>query len=87
MQKLKKNDKVIVISGKYKGKQGSILGIVWKKNCIRVEGVNILTKHVKPKKQGEKGGIVKEEGFIHISNVMPIRTSDNKPCRINKIER
>ena len=87
MKRLKKNDKVIVISGKYKGKQGAILGIIWKKNTVRVEGINIQTRHIKPKRQGEKGGIVKEEGYFHISNIMPIRASDNKPCRVNKIER
>ena len=87
MKKLKKNDKVIVISGSDRGKQGAILDILWKKSRVRVEGINMITRHIKPKRQGEKGGIIKEEGYVHISNVMPIRTSDKKPCRVNKIER
>lgn len=77
----------MVISGDDRGKQGVVIGIKRDKQRIRVEGVNMCTRHVKPKRQGEKGTIVKEEGYIHISNVMPIRSSDNKPCRVNKIER
>jgi large subunit ribosomal protein L24 len=87
MKCLKKNDKVVVISGKDKGKQGLVLEICHKTDRVRVEGVCIVTRHVKPRGQGQKGGIIKEEGYIHISNVMPIDPSTNEPCRVNKLTR
>ncbi len=66
--KLKKNDKVKVISGKDKGKEGSIISFVPKKNRVIVEGVNIVKKHQKAS-QSSKGGILEKEASIHISNV------------------
>lgn len=79
--RIKNNDNVLVLSGKDKGKQGSV--ITRKKNKILVKGVNIITKHVKARKAGETSGIKKEESFINISNVMPICTSCKKPARVN----
>ena len=84
---LKKNDTVQVISGKDKGKIGEILELCKKFDKIKVKGVNVITKHVKARRQGEIGGIQKLEAFIHVSNVMPIDTMTGKPVRLNKIKR
>ena len=66
--KLKKGDNVLVLTGKDKGKSGSILSIFPKKNKATVKGVNVVKKHQKPSKQGG-GGIVEKELPVHISNL------------------
>jgi large subunit ribosomal protein L24 len=85
MNRIKKNDTVMVISGKDKGKQGSVLALSFKNNKVLVKGVCMMTHHVKPRKQGEVGGIKKQEGLINLSNVMPICSACKKPCRVNVI--
>lgn len=78
--KLKKGDKVIVIAGKDKGKQGKILIVDRKKDKLLVEGINMISKHQKPNAQNQQGGIIKKENFIHASNVMYLH--HGKPTRI-----
>jgi len=68
--RLKKGDMVEVISGKGKGKKGKILTAFPKENRVIVEGVNMLTKHIKPTRQVQQGGIVHQEGPIDASNVL-----------------
>ena len=68
--KLKTGDKVVVIDGKDKGKEGKILHVDRKNNRVIVEGVNMISKHTQPSMQNQQGGIVKKEGSIHASNVM-----------------
>ena len=68
--KLKTGDKVVVIAGKDKGKEGKILKIDRKKGRVVVEGVNMVSKHQKPNAANQQGGIIKKEGFIDASNVM-----------------
>lgn len=68
--KLKKNDQVFVIAGKDKGKQGKILEVNRAKQRVLVEGVNLLTNYERPTQQNQKGGIIKKEGFLSVSNVM-----------------
>ena len=68
--KLKTGDKVVVIAGKDKGKEGKILKIDRKKGRVVVEGVNMVSKHQKPNVANQQGGIIKKEGFIDASNVM-----------------
>ena len=70
MQKIKKGDTVKVIAGKDKGKEGKVLSVDTKKNTVTVEGVNQITKHVKPNAGNAAGGIITQEGPIHASNVM-----------------
>lgn len=70
MQKIKKGDTVRVIAGKDIGKEGKVLSVNPKKDTIIVEGVNQRTKHVKPGAGNSAGGIITEEGPIHVSNVM-----------------
>ena len=69
--KIKRNDRVEVIAGKDKGKQGRVLRVLSDKNRVLVEGVMMVKKHVKPNPQRNiKGGIAEQEATIHVSNVM-----------------
>ncbi|WP_110926012.1 50S ribosomal protein L24 [Bacillus massiliglaciei] len=84
---VKKGDKVVVISGKDKGKQGTILAAFPKKNRVLVEGINIVKKHSKPSQANPQGGIISQEAAIHVSNVMPLDPKSGKPTRVGyKIE-
>ena len=84
---IKKNDTVVVLSGKDKGKQGKVLGTVPGKSKVVVEGVNMVTCHVKPRKQGETGGIVKREAALNSCKVQVVCPKCNKGTRIaHKIE-
>jgi large subunit ribosomal protein L24 len=82
MQKLKVNDKVQVLAGKDKGKQGKILSINFKTNRVVVEGVNIVKKAIKPNQANQQGGIVDMEKAIHISNVAVLDPKSGKPTRV-----
>jgi large subunit ribosomal protein L24 len=77
--KIKRNDKVEVIAGKDKGKQGRVLRVIADKNRLLVEGVMMVKKHVKPNPQKNiKGGIAEQESTIHVSNVMLLDAEGNK---------
>ena len=69
---VKTGDNVMIISGKDKGKTGKVLQTSPKEGKVIVEGLNMVTKHVKPRRQGEQGGIVKAEGAIYACKVMPV---------------
>ncbi|MFS0784218.1 50S ribosomal protein L24 [Bacillus sp. 1P06AnD] len=79
---VKKGDKVVVISGKDKGKQGVILEAYPKKDRVLVEGVNIVKKHSKPSQMNPQGGIISQEAAIHASNVMLIDPKTGNPTRV-----
>ncbi|GGH85363.1 large subunit ribosomal protein L24 [Pullulanibacillus pueri] len=79
---VKKGDKVQVISGKDKGKQGVILEAYPKKDRVLVEGVNIVKKHAKPSQDNPQGGISDIEAPIHASNVMPLDPKTSEPTRV-----
>jgi large subunit ribosomal protein L24 len=79
---VKKGDKVQVISGKDKGKQGVILEAYPKLNRVLVEGVNVVKKHAKPSQANPQGGILSQEAPIHASNVMPLDPKTGVPTRI-----
>src|ERR1700761_3698614 len=82
MAKIKRNDQVIVIAGKDKGKKGRVLRVVADKNRVLVEGVGMIKKHVKPNPQtNTQGGILEQEAPIHISNVM-LMDAEGKPTRV-----
>jgi large subunit ribosomal protein L24 len=83
MERIKKNDTVVVLTGKDKGKRGSVIDILPKKGKVKIKGVAIVTRHVKARRQGEVSMIKKEESFIDISNVMPIDPKTDKPSRVN----
>ncbi len=86
--KIRKDDDVKVIAGKDRGKTGKVIRTEPKKGKVYVEGLNIVTRHERPRsvkdasKGGDVGGIIKKEGPIHISNVMLLDPSDNKPTRV-----
>jgi large subunit ribosomal protein L24 len=82
MSLLKKNDKVKVISGNHKGKEGKILKIYREKNRVIVEGVNIIKKHTRPSQKNPQGGISQREASINISNVMLIDPKAGEPTRL-----
>lgn len=84
--KITKNEKVMVITGKDKGKVGEVLELCWKYDKVKVRGVNMVTQHIKPRKRGDIGGIHKREAFVHVSNVMPVDSMTGKPVRRNKRE-
>ena len=79
---IKKNDQVIVISGNEKGKKGKVLSVDHENGRVIVEGVNMATMHKKPRRQGETGGIIKQEAALDMSNVMHICKKCGKPTRI-----
>lgn len=79
---VKKGDKVMVISGKDKGKTGNILASFPKQSRVLVEGINIVKKHAKPSQENPQGGILSQEAPIHVSNVMPIDPKSGKPTRV-----
>ena len=79
---IRKDDKVIVISGKDKGKQGKVLTAMPADGKVIVEGVNVAKKHKKPRKQGEQGGIMKVETPIYACKVMVVCPKCGKPTRV-----
>ena len=84
---IKKGDTIVVLSGKDKGKQGKVLGTVPKSTKIVAEGINMVTCHVKPRKQGDQGGILKKEAPLYACKVQRVCPKCNKPTRIgHKVE-
>jgi len=81
---VKKNDLVMVIAGRDKGKSGKVLSVLSKKNRVIVEKVNFIKRHTRPSAKQRQGGIIEREGPINSSNVMLICTKCNKPSRIGK---
>lgn len=79
---VKKGDNVIVLVGQDKGKKGTVISASPKKETVRVEGVNVVTKHVKPRGAQQPGGMMKEAGNIHVSNVQIICPDCGKPTRV-----
>ncbi|MBN1549730.1 50S ribosomal protein L24 [Candidatus Babeliales bacterium] len=69
---VKKGEKVVVLTGRDKGKTGEIIEVLPREGKVMVKGVNMVTRHAKARKQGEVAGIKKEEAYIHISNVKKI---------------
>jgi large subunit ribosomal protein L24 len=85
MQRVRRDDQVQVISGKDAGKTGRVLRVWPKRDRVLVEGLNLATKHQRVQRTrsgAQEGGIVQEEAPIHLSNVMPICGSCDKPTRV-----
>ncbi|CAM4048040.1 50S ribosomal protein L24 [Catellicoccus marimammalium] len=84
---VKKGDKVKVITGKDKGKEGVVKTALPKQNKVIVEGINIVKKHSKPSAAAPQGGIVETEAPLHVSNVMLIDPSTGEATRVGyKVE-
>ena len=79
---IKKDDVVVVLSGKDKGKQGKVLEVMPKDGKVIVEKINMVSRHTKPRKQGEEGGIVKREAAIYASKVQVVCPKCDKPTRV-----
>ena len=79
---VKKGDEVVVINGKYRGKRGKVMQVSPSEGKVIVEGVNIVTKHVKPRKMGEAGGIIKAESAIYACKVQVVCPRCGKPTRV-----
>jgi large subunit ribosomal protein L24 len=80
--RIRRGDTVEVITGKYKGIRGEVLRVFPRADRALVAGVNIATKHTKPRGMGQPGGIVREEASIHLSNVMLVDPKSEKRTRV-----
>ena len=84
--KIRRDDEVIVISGKDRGKTGKVLRVDPRKQKVIVEGLNMIKRHQRPMQVADPvkaaGGVIEKEGPIHISNVMLVDPKDNKPTRV-----
>lgn len=83
MLRIKKNDVVMVTSGKDRGKTGKVLLIYKSQSRALVEGVNLVKKHIRRTQQDQKGGIVSMERPLSLSNIMPFCKSCNRPARVS----
>jgi large subunit ribosomal protein L24 len=90
MQKIRRGDLVQVVSGAgaASATQGRVIAVDAEKGRVRVEGVRLQKRHLRPGRSGAReGGIVETEGFVETSNVMLVHPDDNKPCRVRIEER
>lgn len=82
---IKKNDRVVVIAGKAKGKTGRVIEVLPRKRKVIVEGVNVLKRHSKANNRtGQQGGIIEREAPVDISNVMLIDPQSGQPTRVGR---
>ena len=81
--RIKKNDTVVVLSGKDRDKKGTVIEVLPKKGKVLVKDIAIVTRHAKASKQGEVSGIKKEESYVDASSLMPVCVSCKQPCRVN----
>ena len=80
--KIKKGDRVVVLAGKDKGRQGSVLKVIPKEDRVVVEGINMIQRHTRATQADPQGGIRSREAALHVSNVA-IVDSKGKPTRVN----
>lgn len=81
---VKTGDTVLVIAGNSKGQRGVIKEVIVEKQRARIEGVQMITKHIKPTAQNPQGSLVQTEGSVHISNLMLIDPATNEPTRTGR---
>ena len=79
---VKTGDTVIILNGKERGKQGKVMAVSPKEGKVIVEGRNMVSKHVKPRKMGDQGGIVKAEGAMYACKVQVVCPRCGKPTRV-----
>lgn len=84
--RIRKDDQVVVISGKDKGKTGKVLEVLPKKNRVIVEGVNIVKRHTRPRPPDEPGGVIEKPAPMDLSNIALIDPEDRRPTRIRQGE-
>jgi large subunit ribosomal protein L24 len=81
-KRLRVGDLVQVITGKEKGKTGRVSKLLWDTERVIIEGVNQVTRHQKPNQKNQQGGKITKEASLHMSNVMPVDPTTNKPTRV-----
>ena len=81
MQKIRKGDKVVVLTGKDKGRTGEVLSVQPKDNKATVRGINMIVRHQR-QTQSEQGGLIRKEAPIHLSNIAVADPKDGKPTRV-----
>jgi len=79
---VRKGDTVVVVAGKERGKRGRVLRVLPEKSRVVVERVNMIKKHQRPTQKLRQGGIIEREGPIHLSNVMLVDPTSDKPTRV-----
>jgi large subunit ribosomal protein L24 len=79
---VRKGDTVVVVAGKERGKRGRVLRVIPEKSRVLVERINMIKKHQRPTQKLRQGGIIEREGPIHLSNVMLVDPTTDKPTRI-----
>lgn len=82
MARIKREDEVVVVSGKDNGKKGKVLRVFSEEGKVLVQGINLVKKHMRPTQENPKGGIVEVEKPIQISNVQLVCPSCSKPSRV-----
>jgi len=82
--KIRKNDTVLVIAGRDKGKKGKVRVTIPKKERLLVDGINMIKKHARPTGQARQAGIIEREASIHVSSVMLLCEKCNKPARVGR---
>ena len=80
--RIRKGDTVVVISGASKGRRGEVLRVIPREDRAVVQGVAIATRHVKPKGMGEPGGIQEREAAVHLSNLMLVDPTTQRPTKV-----
>jgi large subunit ribosomal protein L24 len=80
--KIKRGDKVVVITGKDRGKRGTVRAVIVKHNRVLVEGVNVIKRHQRARSQNQVSAIIEREAPIHASNVMLIDPNNDQPTRV-----
>ncbi|MGD9572460.1 MAG: 50S ribosomal protein L24 [Thermoleophilia bacterium] len=80
--RIRKGDRVVLLSGKDKGKSGVVLEVRPKEQRVLIEGVNIMKRHTKPRPPDEPGGVIERPAPVHLSNVALIDPKDNRPTRV-----
>ena len=79
---IKKDDTVVVITGKDKGQRGKVLKVIPKEGKVVVEKINMVSRHTRPRKQGEEGGIIQKEAPLYACKVMRVCPKCDKPTRV-----
>jgi large subunit ribosomal protein L24 len=82
MNRLQRGDQVVVISGKYKGKQGRVKRVLLEEDKVIIEGINLVKRHTRPSPRNQQGGIIEKEAAIRGCKVMLVDPETSKPTRI-----
>jgi len=84
LERVRKDDRVLVIAGRERGKTGKVLRVLPARQRVVVEGLNLVKRHQKPRGIQQQGGILEKEAPLHLSNVMVLCAHCNKPARVGR---